>query len=293
MNQNSRTISILVIIIVVLSTFSSLCGILSEGGPGQYEYPSIRGETIIIYGKGIYQHMSADVAIQGIAQDYVTLFIAVPLLLVALYYTQRDSLKWRFVLAGTIAYFLVTYTFYLNMAMYNQLFLFYAALMGLSFFAMGMIMLTFNRTLLPTQFSAQAPTLFAGGFLMVTSVTIGLLWLSIVLPPLIEGTLYPKEVQHYTTLIVQGNDLGLALPLGFVSGYLLIRKNAYGYLMATVYLVFLSILMTALVAKIIYMGIMGYTIVPVIYIIPTMDIISMGCAYRLINGLKVETGVQR
>ncbi len=291
MKYNSRTITILVVMMAVLSIIASLCGILTEDGPGQYEYQSIRGETIVIYGQGIYQHMSKEVAIQGIAQDYVTLFIAVPLLLIALYYSGKESLKWRFVLAGTIAYFLVTYTFYLNMAMYNQFFLFYAALMGLSFFALGMDTLSFNTALLPAQFSDYSPTLFAGGFLMVTAVAIGLLWLGIVLPPLIDGSIYPKGVEHYTTLIVQGNDLGLALPLAFVSGYLLIRKSTYGYLMAPIYLVFLSILMTALVAKIIYLGLMGYNIVPVVFIIPCMNIISIGCAYRLLSGLNSRTTI--
>ena len=31
------------------------------------------------------------------------------------------------------------------------------------------------------------------------------------MPPLLEGSVYPVEVQHYTTLIVQGLDLGLLL----------------------------------------------------------------------------------
>jgi hypothetical protein len=51
---------------------------------------SIRGENITIYGKGIYQHMAADVAIQGIAQDYVTLFMGVPHPIFSLYILKED-----------------------------------------------------------------------------------------------------------------------------------------------------------------------------------------------------------
>lgn len=36
---------------------------------------------------------------------------------------------------------------------------------------------------------------------------IGSLWLGVVVPPLVDGSIYPKELQHYTTLVVQGFDL--------------------------------------------------------------------------------------
>jgi hypothetical protein len=69
----------------------ALTGILSDEGPGSYPYSSIRGESITIYGQGIYRHMSADVAIQGIAQDWITLCLAVPMLLAALMMISLSS----------------------------------------------------------------------------------------------------------------------------------------------------------------------------------------------------------
>jgi hypothetical protein len=286
MNQNQRTITYLTIAIAVLATIAALTGIVTTASTGSQEYQSIRGETITLYGRGIYKHMSAEVAIQGIAQDYVTLFLAVPMLLLSLYKTWSNSLKWRLMLAGTLAYFLVTYTFYLNMAMYNELFLCYAALMGLSFFALAITALGINRSLLADQFSPQTPTTMAGSFLIFTAIAIGVLWLGVVLPPLMDGTVYPQSVEHYTTLVVQGNDLGLGLPLAFVSGYLLIKKKSWGYLLGPVYLIFLSFLMTALVAKIIYLGIMGYNIIPAVFIIPFINLLTISCSYLLLRNLK-------
>lgn len=72
--QNKKVISILIILIAMFAVIATLAGIFSTGGSGEYEYKSIRGQTVTIYGEGLYKHMSADVAIQGIAQDYVTLF---------------------------------------------------------------------------------------------------------------------------------------------------------------------------------------------------------------------------
>jgi hypothetical protein len=231
--------------------------------------------------------MSAEVAIQGIAQDYVTLFIGVPLLFISLFLAGKGSIRGRFLLAGTLGYFLVTYLFYLVMAMYNQLFLAYAFLMGASFFAFTITMLSFEVDKLPRIFHKKnTPVKFAGGFLIFNAFAIAFLWLSIVLPPLIGGSIYPKEVEHYTTLIVQGMDLGLLLPLSVVSGVLLIRKKPSGYLLGPVYFIFLSMLMTALSAKIIAMGMKGYNIIPVIFIIPTFNLLAIICSILLLRNLK-------
>lgn len=77
----TKPLSILVFLIVILAIAATTTGIFSNEGNGQYEYTSIRGKTVMIYGKGAYKEMSAEVAPQGIAQDYDTLFLAVPLLI--------------------------------------------------------------------------------------------------------------------------------------------------------------------------------------------------------------------
>jgi hypothetical protein len=239
-----------------------------------------------IYGQGIYQHMSAEVAPQGIAQDYVTLFIGVPVLLFGLMWARKGSLQGRFLLAGTLGYFLVTYLFYLVMGMYNYLFLAYAFLMGASFFALALTLLSFDLQKLPSVFSENTPIKLAGRFLIVVAFCIAFLWLSIVVPPLLAGSIYPLEVEHYTTLIVQGMDLGLLLPLCVVSGVLLLQKKPLGYLLGPVYLVFLSLLMTALVAKIIAMGMLGYNIIPAIFIIPVFELTAILCSFLLLKNIR-------
>src|SRR5687768_13262644 len=104
--KHSSTITILAVVIIVLSTAATVSGIFPKDGPGKYEYNSIRNKSVTIYGKGLYKHMSAEVAPQGIAQDYITLFAAIPLLIVSLIFAQKGSLKGQYLLAGTLGYFL-------------------------------------------------------------------------------------------------------------------------------------------------------------------------------------------
>ncbi|MBS4035391.1 MAG: hypothetical protein KGZ85_13050 [Ignavibacterium sp.] len=284
--KNKKHTTLLVLLIALASIIASSTGIFLDEGPGQFEIESVRGEKITIFGKGLYQHMSDDVAIQGIAQDYITLFLGVPLLLISLFLSRKNSFRGLFLLAGTLGYFLVTYLFYLTMGMYNQMFLVYAFLLGTTFFAFILTVLEFDLNELKNRFNSEKLVRNAGFFLIINATMVGLLWLGVVLPPIFDGTIYPKELQHYTTLIVQGFDLGLLLPIAFVVGYLAIKKNKYGFLFAPIYMIFLSLLMTALVSKILFMANTGQNVMPVIFIMPTIVLISISFSILLLKNIK-------
>ena len=286
--KNNKIITILVLLIIIFSGIATVMGITSNNGSGEYDYMSIRGENITIYGKGLYRHMSADVAIQGIAQDYITLFLGIPLLLFALFLFRKNNIKGLFLLSGTLMYFLVTYLFYTAMAMYNVMFLVYLALLCLSFFAFVLTFFCYNITEIKQMFRSEKLIRYSGLFLVINSVMVAMLWLSIVVPPLLDGSIYPKELQHYTTLIVQGFDLGLLLPIGIVSGILAFRKNRYGYLFTTINLIFLSTLMAALTSKILFMANAGENVIPVIFIMPTVCLISAVLSLFILKKMKIN-----
>ncbi len=285
--KNKKIINLLVFLIIPAALLAAGLGIKpAKELPRHYQYQSIRGEEVLIYGKGLYRHMSAEVGPQGIAQDYVTFFVAVPLLTIALFWANKGSLKGRFLLSGTLAYFLITYLFYLMMAMYNALFLLYAFLLSASFFTFSLTLLSFDLKGLSQKFTSQTPIKLIGGFLVFNSSTIGSLWLSLVLPPLFDGSIIPVEVEHYTTLVVQGLDLALLLPLAFVTGWLLIKRQPWGYLLGPICTIFLSLMMLALTAKIIVMGLLYYNIVPAIFIIPAFLGLAVLSSILLLKNIK-------
>lgn len=284
--NTTRSLRILIILIVILACFASVMGIFYKSEGSEYLFESVRGEQVKIYGRGLYHHMSADVAIQGIAQDIVTLFLGIPLLMLGLWKSSKGSVRWNFFLAGILKYFFITYLFYMCMAMYNHLFLVYVCLAGLSFYSLIFVLLRFKISKIPKVFNKNTPTKSVGFFLIINAVMIAILWLQIVIPPVLNGTIIPKEVEHYTTLIVQGMDLSILLPLSFLSGLWLIRKQNIGYLLAPIVIIFLCLLMLALVAKIIAMGMSGQNIIPVIFIIPTITLISIFFSIRLYRNIQ-------
>ena len=281
----------LTLAVMILAAVAAAGGVFMTGGPGPATHLSVHGQEVELYGRGLYRYMSAELAVQGIAQDYVTLFLAVPLLGAGLIWASTGSAAGKLFLAGMLGYTLVTYLFYLVMAMYNAFFLLYAALLGLSFHALLLTLFEITIPELEELFAGGKPVRFAGGFLVVNGVNVGLLWLGRVAPPLLDGSIYPESLEHYTTLIVQGLDLGLLLPFSIILGVLLWRRTPMGLLGAPVYLVFLSVMMIALVAKIIAIGMAGGEIVPPVFVIPPAAVVTIYCAVRMLQAPKPAAAV--
>ena len=223
--KNQKSISILVLVITIFSIIATSYAIYSNQGPGEYEYQSIFGETVSIYGKGLYKHDSVSMAAQAIAQDYVTLFLGVPLLVFSLYLSRKGRLKGHLLLTGTLGYFLYTYASYSFLSMYNPMFLVYVILMSASFFAFTLAMMSFEIAKLPLFFKEKLPVKLIGGFLLFASFVFGMMWLAKIVQPFINHS--PTEgIEHYTTLVIQALDLGFVVPVGIVAGILLISAKA-------------------------------------------------------------------
>jgi hypothetical protein len=247
--KNQKSISILIYFISILSIVATSYAIFSNQGLGGYQYKSIFGETVSVYGKGLYKHDSVAMAVQAIAQDYVTLFIGVPLLILSLYLSRKGLLKGYLLLTGTLGYFLYTYASYSFLSMYNSFFLIYVLLMSASFFAFTLAMMSFEVAKLPQSFNEKLPVNLIGGFLLFASFVFGLMWLGKIVQPLINHT--PViGIDHYTTLVIQALDLGFVVPVGFVSGLLLIKRKPFGYLLGPVIIIKDITLLTALSAMV-------------------------------------------
>jgi hypothetical protein len=278
-----RSIGVLGTCLSLLSIGACLWALSNQSGEGPFKYTSIRGQEIEIYGIGPYRHMPSDVAIPGIAQDWATLLAALPLWWIGFFQLRKGKARAPFLLAGTSFYFFVTYMFYTAMGMYSELFLVHAALISLSFFSVWQCLYGIDVRKEASKFSPAAPHKAAGWFLIISAVLIALLWLSMVVPPLLDGSLYPVELAHFTTLIVQGFDLGLLLPISLVCGLALKAGKPEGFVFGTCLLVFLGLLMAALTAKLIAMGLQGQEIIPAIFLIPSFMLLASYFSFRMLH----------
>lgn len=266
----ARRLTPLLLALAVLVTIAAAVPFVFTSGPGPTHHTSVRGQDVLLYGYGPYRHMPADVAVQGLAQDLVTLVAGVPFLLVALAWARRGSRAGHLAVCGAVAYLLVQYVLYLAMATYNELFLPWIAIVQVAFQALVRLLLGAPASDLAAATVPRATRRFVGLFLIANGILIAMLWLSVIVPPLLAGTLYPASLAHFTTLIVQGFDLALFLPPSVLAGVWYLRNHAAGALLAPVYAVFLTIQMLALLAKIVWMNAIGVSAGPALIIIPAL-----------------------
>lgn len=285
-----KTISLLIIVIAMLSILACLIGIFSKGGPGTYEINSFRGESISIYGKGLYQLDSISVVSQGIAQDVITLVLGVPLLVISLLQSLKGSLKGRLLLSGTIGYFLYTYISYVFLWMYNSMFLIYVILMSASFFTFTLLIMSFDINHLFNSFSRETPVRFLGGFQIFFAIAIFLLWIGKIVPTIKSGDV-PVGLDHYTTLVIQGLDLGFIVPTALLSGVLLIKRKPLGYLLSSIIIMKGFTMGAALTAMIIGQFLAGVqmTIIEII-MFPLFSLIICYCLYLLLHNINEVKG---
>lgn len=275
----ARRVTWMVLAVAVLAAAAALTPLVFRDGPGPSLHRSMRGEDVKLHGYGPYRHMPADVAVQGLAQDLVTLCVGVPFLLFALGWARRGSRAGHLALCGAVGYLFVQYVLYLAMATYNELFLVWVALVLLSFQALVRLLLGVPPSAFVLRGDSEAARRFVGGFLLVNGALITSLWLSVLLPPLLAGTLYPNGLAHLTTMIVQGFDLALFLPPSLLAGYQYLKRREPGALLAPVYAVFLALQMQALLAKIVWMDQVGVSAGPALVIIPALLLGALAAAY--------------
>jgi hypothetical protein len=188
-----------------------------------------------LFMNGLYKNDTKSGAVQEQGNDLVTLVLSVPLFAVSTYYAAKGSLRGRLAWTGMLFYFLYTYAMMSYMTAYNQLFLIYVAIYSLSLFTLGASLLTLDVEKVKKSL-AGAPVKAAAVFMFLMSLTLTAMWLGTIVPALLSNET-PALLETYTTLVIQAMDLGILVPLGLITGYLLLKRNAWGYALASIVLI--------------------------------------------------------
>ncbi|MDO1604704.1 hypothetical protein Q2T76_01390 [Lactobacillus sp. YT155] len=257
----TRTFSILIILIIVLSTMATLIGIFSNYSINHNSMTSVNGQLVELYGKGIYHNDSQTIALQARAQDSLTLILGIPILIYTTYRSLKGSTRSNLLLLGTLGYFLYSYTSYVFLAQYNHLFIIYIAIMSLSFFAFIICFSSINLNELKKSFKSKFPRKSLAIFLIFFGIMMSLRALSLILPSIFSNTV-PVELEHYTSLVIQGLDLSILLPTTVLSGILLLKNAPLGYLLSIIVLIKSTTLVLAVDTMLLFMHFGNVTVKP-------------------------------
>jgi hypothetical protein len=196
--------------------------------------------AIISAGSGlltdVYKNDTKSGAAQERGNDLVNLVLCVPLLLVSAFFAAKGSLRGRLVWTGTVFFFLYTYASQSFLTAYNPLFIVYVAAFSLSLYTFAASVLTLDARQIRESFR-NAPVKVTAGFMFLLGIALVFMWFGgIILPSLMAGQ-RPEALETYTTLVIQALDLGVIAPMAFITGYLLLKRDAWGYALASLVLI--------------------------------------------------------
>ncbi len=210
---NLKTAYILSIIIAILAAVASVGGLFLNG----------------LYRDNLF------VTSAWKGNDVVTLLIAIPLLVTALAFSARGSLRAQLIWMGVLDYMLYNYAFYLFGAAFNWFFLIYVALLGLSIFALvfGLVNLDVNR--IRQQFRERTPVRWIAGYMLFVAAGLSLVYFAQAFAFIFTGQL-PAIVTRtgHPTSVVFALDLTLLVPVLVLGAVWLLRRKPWGYVLAGV-----------------------------------------------------------
>lgn len=256
----------LALIIIPLALLAAGAGVFWQGTGEPYPFETLRGETVMIRGHGLYRFDTVSSSSQEVGQDIVTLLIGIPLLITGILLTRKRSLRGQLLLTGVLGYFLYTYASMCFLTAFNPFFLVYVALFSLSLFGFILSMKNLDVDEVASHIQDGFPRRAIATYFIIVAVFLTLAWLGLVASPSLTWT-PPNGLESAITMVIQALDLGIIVPTAFITASLLIKKQAWGYALSSVMLLKILTMGAALISMIIVQFLAGVKIDPIVSII--------------------------
>lgn len=240
--------SFLSYLVVLLTFIAALVGIFYTFGGERFVVENIYGESIELYGDGIYQYNSVLKAMGNKGTDMVMLIVAT---LFALFTVRREkSSLFRLLQIGTL-----TALFYYSSCLvfgvtFNSLFPVYVMLFSSSLFLLIRLLSEWIKESNISE-KAQGRNFRGTALFTIISGCSVLVWLEFILPAVMSGTPL-SNIEIYTTEATFVLDLGIILPVYIACGIALLRKKEIGYKLTPILLIFITIIGLTVIGQNIY-----------------------------------------
>ncbi len=180
---------------------------------------------------------------QAFGQDIFDLFLVVPFLLITVIFIRKRSRKALLMWSGAVLYLIYSFVIYCFAVHFNNLFIAYCLILGLSFYSFVYYLVTQLRGPVKDWFEETNPVKAVGYYFIAIACVFYLLWLSEIVPSIMAGTI-PKNIIETGLLTnpVHALDLSIALPGILIVGILLLRRKTLGLLLAPSILIFMILM---------------------------------------------------
>lgn len=208
-------------VVGILAGVAAALGVFARGDGSYVAVTTARGETIEVATTGVYANNARQLVAEGVGWDVFTLFVAVPLLLVAAVLVARGSFRGALLAGGMLGYALYAYLEYAVTWAFGALFPLHVLITTASVVALiGVVGLVATAGLAGR---------FADGFprrgWAVLSIGMGLLLTLLWAARIADGLAAAVPVLHgETTMTIQALDVGLVVPILLVLPILAWRR---------------------------------------------------------------------
>lgn len=207
--------------VALLATAATTAGLLWPGGSAPDQVTSVRGETVTLFGEGLYRFESVFKGAGHRGTDLVTLVLGVPLLLGAVRRYRRASLPSGVLLVGVLGWFLYLYATMAVGAAHNEFFLVYVTLFGASLLGVALVVRTLDLRVVQDRVTRGIPARGIAAFLAVAGLFTVLMWGTGLVTVLVDGQA-PDTLGHATTTVTEALDLAVIVPLAALAAHQLV-----------------------------------------------------------------------
>ena len=164
--------------------------------------------------------------------DYLTLVVAVPLLVASLLLARGGSVRGLLVWLGMLGYGAYNYAYYMMGAALNAFFPLYIAALLLSVATLILVLSRIEVAVIAASFRPKTPVRIVGGYLVFVGVGLTSVWMGMWAAYIFAAQPTPVEPEAFK--LVAALDITIMVPALALGGVLLWRQNAWGYIVAAV-----------------------------------------------------------
>ena len=266
-------------LIVLLALISAFVGIFYTTEGKRFIVENIYGESIELFGDGIYKYNSVIKAAGNKGTDIVMILVASAFGLLTL--NSKKSNRYKFWQAGLLSGLLYYSACLAFGVTFNSLFPIYVALFSSCLYMMIILMIDLIKTdnLIDSIFNVKLKG--TALFLTICGLSV-LVWLEFIIPAVISGEPL-SMIEIYTTEPTFVLDLAIVLPIYLFSAVALLNREKIGYKLTPILLTFITIVGLTVISQNVVQTAMGVDIPLKDLIVLVISFVILGVIATLLN----------
>lgn len=247
MHRKISAIHILSLLSAALACIAAMCGLLSWNTSVSFDAFNQYGDTVRMWGSGVYARDSFFRAPIFIGSDLTMLLTAVPMLIC---FTVTDVIR-RSRISRLLLTSLLAWVMYYGASLcfgvcYNSLFLVYTALFGCSVFSFISGMSSVSREDFPVSDRLCGTSVTV--FLVLSGLSTLVAWFPDIITSFGNGGKL-SLIEVYTTEITYVLDMGIISPTAFLCLYLLKKRRPMGVVLLSVLTLGITVVGAMMIAQ--------------------------------------------